>query len=145
MDIADKARLAKLLGMLGSSFDGERANAAAMIQKLAEKHKLTITELIAAAHGSTAKPHPAWEPPQQERPWKAPYGRSGNDGDDLLTKLYLLVSGNWRGLSDWERQFASDVSDRYQRDYELSEKQLAVVNRIIGKAERGGVRWKTKP
>ena len=31
MHIAEKARLEKLLGMLGSSFDGERANAARMI------------------------------------------------------------------------------------------------------------------
>ena len=56
VDIADKTRLSKLLGMLGSSFDGERANAAAMIQKMAEKYKLTITELVAASHGVASYP-----------------------------------------------------------------------------------------
>jgi hypothetical protein len=37
METADKARLEKLLGMLGSSFDGERANAA-----LLEVHQMTL-------------------------------------------------------------------------------------------------------
>jgi hypothetical protein len=46
MDIPEKARLEKFLGMLGSSFDGERANAARMISAMAEKKSLTIPELI---------------------------------------------------------------------------------------------------
>jgi hypothetical protein len=37
LDIPEKARLEKLLGMLGSSFDGERANAARLISGMAEK------------------------------------------------------------------------------------------------------------
>ena len=32
--------------MLGSSFDGERANAARMISAMAERHGLTVVELI---------------------------------------------------------------------------------------------------
>jgi hypothetical protein len=41
-----------------------------------------------------------------------------------------------RVLTGWEIQFATDVSGRYQRDYELSEKQLNVVQRILVKASR---------
>ena len=70
---------------------------------------------------------------------------AGLNGDELLAKLAALVEGGWKGLTEWERQFASDVSDRYEKDYELTEKQLAVVQRIIGKAERSGVKWKDRP
>ena len=55
MDIADRDRLLKFIGMLGSEHDGERANAAAFIQRMAERHKMTITELMAAAHGGAGK------------------------------------------------------------------------------------------
>jgi hydroxylamine reductase (hybrid-cluster protein) len=51
MEQADKTRLEKLLGMLGSAFDGERANAARMIGAMAEKHKCTINELIGMMTG----------------------------------------------------------------------------------------------
>jgi hypothetical protein len=43
--MTDRVRLEKFLGMLGSSFDGERANAAGMIFKMALAQKITIAEL----------------------------------------------------------------------------------------------------
>jgi hypothetical protein len=39
-------------------------------------------------------------------------------------------------LTDWEIQFATDVSARYAHDYELSEKQLVVTEKILRKAAR---------
>ena len=39
-------------------------------------------------------------------------------------------------LTEWEFQFAVDVSARYSRDYELSAKQLAIVEKILRKAQR---------
>ena len=39
-------------------------------------------------------------------------------------------------LTEWEFQFAVDVSARYSRDYELSVKQLAIVEKILRKAQR---------
>jgi hypothetical protein len=140
MDIADKTRLSKLLGMLGSSFDGERANAAGMIQKMAEQYKMTITELIAIAHGSTQKTQQQKPPPPPPRPERKPRP-SGIFRSDLLYKLGDLLSDDWNGFTDWEEQFASDITEKYSRDYELSEKQLAVVERILSKAERSGYRW----
>jgi hypothetical protein len=50
METAEKTRLEKLLGMLGSSFDGERANAARVIAIMAEAKKVSINELIAMAY-----------------------------------------------------------------------------------------------
>ena len=46
MDLPDKSRLEKFLGMLGSQHDGERANAAGFISRLAVDRKLTIPDLI---------------------------------------------------------------------------------------------------
>jgi hypothetical protein len=38
-------------------------------------------------------------------------------------------------LTNWECQFASDVSQRYTHDYELSAKQLNVAQRIVAKVD----------
>jgi hypothetical protein len=43
--MTDRSRLEKILGMLGSAYDGERAAAAAMIFKMAQSEKMTIAEL----------------------------------------------------------------------------------------------------
>jgi hypothetical protein len=39
-------------------------------------------------------------------------------------------------VTEWEFQFAVDVSARYSRAYELSAKQLAIVEKILRKAQR---------
>jgi hypothetical protein len=54
MDMADRERMLKLIGMLGSSFDGERTTAAKFIERLARDNNLTINEAIAAAHNYNA-------------------------------------------------------------------------------------------
>jgi hypothetical protein len=130
VDIADKTRLSKLLGMLGSSFDGERATAAAMIQKMAEKYKLTINELVDRAHGAPAQAFKK-PPPQSASP-----NSQNIFSDDALSALELALKENSRWMTPWERQFAEDVTNKYGRDYELSPKQMAVIERIIGKINR---------
>ena len=144
MDIADKTRLTKLIGMLGSAFDGERANAAAMITKMAEQRKMSITELIAAAMGGSAqsagssyrRPDPKPEPkPKPKYPWEEQRSQS----DKLLRTLREIAKDPDRYefvLTQWECDFASDVSSRYVADYELSAKQILYVQKIIQKATR---------
>ena len=137
MDIADKARLTKLLGMLGSAFDGERANAARMISALAEKHKMTINELIAAGHSQPAQP-----PPEQTRQKTYDPGPDwGAVGEDskMLQALTEIARNQERYefvLTQWECNFAEDVAARYSADYELSAKQIAIVEKIVRKAMR---------
>ena len=75
--LSEKTRLEKLLGMLGSSFDGERANAARMISAMAEKQKLTVVELIYGANDAAASGTPAAE--AKARPAE---GRSPRQGGD---------------------------------------------------------------
>jgi hypothetical protein len=136
--LPDKNRLEKLLGMLGSSFDGERANAARMIQALAEKNKMTINEMVAKVMIGTAPPSPktskgpTWT---DVSPTPKRHTTSGAVlGNDLLFGLETALESN--ALTDWERSFAEDVSARYERDYELSEKQIKVIEKIILKAAR---------
>src|SRR6187402_916766 len=59
MNIADRERIKKLVGMLGSSFGGERDNAVRFIQKIAEDNKLSLNEAMALAFdGSAPKQEP---------------------------------------------------------------------------------------
>ena len=112
--------------MLGSSFDGERANAARMIAAMAEKNKLTIVELI---YGKGAAPR------QQTRTKSTRTQQSG----PILKALADIAADSDQYefvLTAWECQFASDVSARYSSDYDLSEKQIVIAERIINKVER---------
>jgi len=133
VDLAEKSRLEKLLGMLGSSFDGERANAARMIAAMAEKKKLTIVDLVYGA--PSVRPRRSFtEPPRQRT-------RQTNDKPKSRTLLQSLsdiasTSDEFEfTLTEWECQFADDVSKRYSYDYELSEKQIVIAEKIIRKAE----------
>ena len=139
MDISEKNRLLKLIGMLGSAFDGERANAAAMMSKMAEAKKLTLNELIALAYepasSAYSKPKP---PPPPPEPDPEPF-TDIHQADDLLRMLQRIADRPdiaERVLTAWEIQFSTDVAGRYERDYELSDKQLNVVQRILTKASR---------
>jgi hypothetical protein len=127
VDLAEKSRLEKLLGMLGSSFDGERANAARMIAAMAEKKKLTIVDLVYGV--SSARPQP-----QPKRP-----ARETNKSRTMLQALADIVATQEQFefiLTEWECQFAEDVSSRYAYDYELSEKQIVIVEKILRKVGR---------
>jgi hypothetical protein len=130
--------------MLGSAFDGERANAAGMLSKMAEARKMTLNELIEAAHGAVHSKPP---PPQPEPGPKGPFRFEDppdsftdiDKADDLLRMLQRIADRPdiaERVLTAWEIQFSTDVAGRYERDYELSEKQLNVVQRILVKASR---------
>jgi hypothetical protein len=136
LDIPEKSRLEKLLGMLGSSFDGERANAARMISAMAEKQGLTVVELI---YGVSAQEHQGGR--QQKPRSKQPKGdpRAEVTPDTMLKALTEIADDPERyefRLTEWEFHFAVDVSARYSRDYELSAKQLAIVEKILRKTHR---------
>ena len=140
MDIADKTRLTKLLGMLGSAFDGERANAARMISALAEKHKMTINELIAAGHTDPPmqQAYQAKPKPQKTYDPGPDWGAVGEDSKMLqaLTEIARNQERYEFVLTQWECNFAEDVAARYSADYELSAKQIAIIEKIVRKAMR---------
>ncbi len=136
MDVAERQRLEKLLGMLGSTFDGERANAARMIAAMAERKNITIPELVLGAGPRVAfrMPPDDWEPPSRKP------RREKQAGVRVILDALQDVAASEEELeftiTAWEFQFAVDVSGKYGADYELSEKQLAAAQRIIEKVEK---------
>ena len=135
MVIPEKTRLEKLLGMLGSSFDGERANAARMISAMAEKQGLTVVELI---YGVRAQEHRG--PQQKPRPKQPRDDPRAEVMSDAMLKVLAEIADDPERygfvLTEWEFQFAVDVSAHYTRDYQLSAKQLAVAEKILRKVQR---------
>jgi hypothetical protein len=153
MDASDRSRLEKLLGMLGSSFDGERATAARMISDMAVRQKLTIVELIYGPQQSTRQSsaqeqrRKQWQEEnqrrereqQQQREQQQRQQQQRQQHADKILKALSEIAKNSDAyefvLTNWECQFASDVSQRYTHDYELSAKQLNVAQRIVAKVD----------
>jgi hypothetical protein len=114
----DRARLEKLLGMLGSTFEGERANAALMIANMAARLKLTIAEMCTAQVVRASRR-------RKERAKLTV----------ILDQLRQIADAEFMYISSWELEFAQDVSSKYDEDDELSEKQKKIVERIINKVD----------
>jgi hypothetical protein len=113
---ADRDRLAKLLGLLGSAYDGEVANAGRLADKLVRAAGLTWPDIIA----------PALPPP---------------DHDPAADPL----RGDWRAVAAtctryphlidrWEWLFLSGL----QRFPRLSSKQRTILIRIVTRLRAAG-------
>src|SRR4051812_4776884 len=111
---ADK--LVKVLGMLGSAYDGEVAAAGHRAHSMLQAEGLTWNEVIA----------PAVPAPQQQfrtpRQWRRP--TSPSDAAALCLQWPEV-------LTDWETRFCRSVAGQRQ----ISAKQAGVLARIIGKIE----------
>ena len=140
MDKSEKNRLLKLNGILGSAYEGERANAAAMMRKWprsqeADAQRADCAGLRAEASSAYSSQNP---PPPPPEPDPEPF-TDIHQANDLLRMLQRIADRPdiaERVLTAWEIQFSTDVAGRYERDYELSDKQLNVVQRILTKASR---------
>jgi hypothetical protein len=64
LSAADRSRVEKLANMLASDFDGERANAGALLARMASERKVTVAELLGLAQGPATA-----EPPSPSRLW----------------------------------------------------------------------------
>jgi len=125
LSAADCSRVEKLANMLASDFDGERANAGALLARMASERKVTVAELLGLAQGPATA-----EPPSPSRLW--------DEDVDLLDRLAAAVNFT-SVLTPWEREYAADVSRRYVRAAQLSERQHAVAERIVVKAKRAAL------
>lgn len=147
----DRTRLEKLVGMLGSSFDGERLNALDMIQRMADAHKAPIHELLLANGGGgtdssfdrqraeqaerrareadlraqraeqAARTQRPAEPPPDAPPLPPEWRDRFAEAQDLNGSLHFLTA--------WEASFTADLITRGTRW--PSPKQAVVIVRIL--------------
>lgn len=100
--VETERRLRRLCGMMGSDHDGERANAAALADRLIRDSGLTWDAVI---HLTPPRPQPA-------RNWRAVVSGCRGQATELTT---------------WEKMFLADIS---WRPRDPSPKQLAVLASI---------------
>lgn len=126
----ERLRLAKLAGMLGSSFDGERLNALSAIQRMADQKKCRIEELLLNGQTEVVREVIRY----RESP--APSYRAEADDDGWKQKLQLALDlhGVAPFLSEWEATFAADVAGRTWS--QPTDRQAAVIERIFEKYQR---------
>ena len=99
-------RLENLCAMLSSSNDGERAVAANKATEILASIGMNWRDLVRRA-----------------------FSLPGEDGELQAYRNIL----QWNGLTEWERKFVSDLLDRQSVADDLSEKQLACLQKIIRK------------
>ncbi len=104
----ERDRLVKLLGLLSSVHDGERAAAGLAADKLVRALGITWEDAIVGKLGYDEE----WE--------------------DFAENILLY---NW--LTPWEREFCESLLEKRQ-GRELSEKQEAVINKLREKATQHG-------
>jgi hypothetical protein len=104
-----------------------------MIAAMAEKNKVTIVELI---YGASA---PRRDPPRQKSAQEKPASQT-RSGKILKSLADIAAHADELEfvITEWECNFANDVASKYAYDYELSEKQIAIVERILRKVEASG-------
>lgn len=109
--LLDRDRLARVLGMLGSAHDGEALAAARQAERLRAEAGLTWNEIVI--------PRPA-APPQ---------ARQVKSVTDAIR--FVLQHGDL--LTAWERDFVRSIATQ---SYPVSPKQIAVLERLMQKAQR---------
>jgi enoyl-CoA hydratase/carnithine racemase len=105
LEPAERDKLAKLLGLLGSDFDGERAVAARLASEFLQRHGLTWSELLTGT-------------PQRDE-------ARGDDWRALARRCCAHADA----LTAWERQFCRDLLGFVR----ISPKQRAVLTRLAAK------------
>lgn len=113
----DIKRRDRLLGMLTSQFDGERATAGSMLAKLAAQYKMTVPEFCQAGVEPQKEQTKAYDP----------------KGCEMLMMLRKVLDNHFMQVTDWELKFLESVSFNYSSDKDLSDKQRKVALRILNK------------
>jgi hypothetical protein len=113
---ADRARLAAILGRLGSEHDGERAAAGLLATRFMRDHGLTWPDLLAAPAPST--------PPPPVTDWR---------------RRAAWCAERAELLSGWEASFLANMAERATPP---TEKQGRVLDRLVQRrvAAGGGAR-----
>jgi hypothetical protein len=103
---------------------------------MAADRKLTVDELLGLVQAPAAPEPPPASQPSSSRLW--------DENVELLDRLAAAVNFT-NVLSRWEQKFAGDVSRRYVRAAQLTERQRAVAEKIVVKAKRAALSGEDSP
>lgn len=157
----DRSRLEKLIGMLGSDFEGEQLNALRMIRALAAKEGKTLPQILLSGETRVvekivyrdAPMQHAYRPPQrskyqdygtkftedQDDSFRAggeqQRGQRRQDTRKLLDALAKAAEEHKDEMSFTDYDFARKVPYEYQYDWQLSEKQKALARAILRRSK----------
>lgn len=128
----DRPRLEKLLGMLGSDNETERATAGRMIHHMAHLKRLTIVQLIEQNFGTTRRVQLARPAPVRKRE----VNLSTDEGDEaseaervLLNQLVALFEAD--RINHEDARFAENTLFAYVRDADMPKSVRDRVRRIV--------------
>ncbi len=113
----ERERLVKLLGMLGSAHDGERASAGLLASRLLRDRGLTWDQVV----GNASPVAPRLQAPS----WPA---ATSTCPTSRLGEMQLVLA-NLALLNEWERNFVRSVAQRPC----WSPKQTARFDEVVGK------------
>lgn len=134
-----RTRLIKLLGMLGSEFEGERANAAAMIDRIIRDHGLTwqqVLEMQPAQAGSPPPSGASTPPPPPEDETAMQWAERQKWSDEDVDKMHAYCCENDGGYNDWELTFLESIGKWIADKRSITPKQLKVLLRLVEKASK---------
>jgi len=109
LDPKDQDRLVKLLGMLGSDFDGERAAAGALAHRLIRERGLTWRALLGSGAQALQELH------EERAPFKRPRRAYTPDSSFPPWRDMARAVANSPNSSPWEVNFCHSLL-RYGRD-----------------------------
>ena len=107
----DTAKLAKVLARLGSPYDGERATAGAMADRMVKDAGLTWSDVVGVVMPAMPTAQRTWREPQTHR------------------EAAAVCLANLDVLSEWEQGFCRSIA----RQNRLSPKQWVILDRVLDK------------
>lgn len=124
MDLKDREKLEKLLNMLGSEFEGERANAGMMIKKMADRYNVTPAELCLTNKGQ-ADPQPTVRPGWSRHayagtPGAEAFRRAANAYKDREEQAARAAA--WNQFTDRARRAREEAQDM-RREWERRQEE----------------------
>ena len=144
------SKLAALLNMLSSDFDGERANAARMIANMAKANGKTVADFVMSPQTiyrdrivektvyrdrPEPKAKPSYDDEDLRRYRPHPGVKRTKPNDEGLVAGLRWAKDFPEHLSGFEVEFIASVLASAWDDYDLSYKQEKVARRIIAKVK----------
>lgn len=163
----DRSRLEKLIGMLGSDFEGEQLNALRMIRALAAKEGKTLPQILLSGETRVVEKivyrdapmrHDAPRPPREYRKYQEYGTKFTEDQDDnfraggeqqrghrrqdtrkLLDALARAAEEHKEEMSFTDYDFARKVPYEYMFDWQLTERQKAMARAILRRTKESPI------